>query len=136
MDRETILPLRVADAAAGVRHVFVRDLVLDAMIGVHRHEKRRRQPIRINLDLEVREGREPPADRLDQVVDYEALVEGVKAMIADGHVNLVETLAEGVAALCLSDRRVLSARVRIEKLKVLKEAESVGVEIERRQLSH
>ena len=129
----TIHPLRLADAENGVRHVFVRDLVVQAEIGVHRHEKRRRQPVRINIDLTVKESTQPLDDRVGNVVDYETLVEGVRAVIEAGHINLVETLAEQIAGLALFDNRVLSARVRVEKLQVMKDAESVGVEIERRR---
>jgi dihydroneopterin aldolase len=129
----TVHPLRLADAENGVRHVFVRDLVVQAEIGVHRHEKRRRQPVRINIDLTVKESNQPLDDRVGNVVDYETLVEGVRAVIEAGHINLVETLAEQIAGLALFDNRVLSARVRVEKLQVMKDAESVGVEIERRQ---
>jgi dihydroneopterin aldolase len=58
---------------------------------------------------------------------------GIKAVVADGHINLVETLADRIAGVCLSDHRVLSAKVRIDKLDVFKEAFSVGVEIERQR---
>lgn len=126
-----IQPLRIADAREGVRHVFVRDLMLDARIGVHRHEKKQDQRIRVNLDLAVREGKPQSRDRLDEVVCYEKIVLAVRALVADGHVNLVETLAERVAALCLQDARVRSARVRVEKLDVFADVASVGVEIER-----
>jgi dihydroneopterin aldolase len=131
-----VQPLRIADAREGVRHVFVRDLMLDARIGVHRHEKKKQQRIRVNLDMAVREGpmREGSPrmrDQLDEVVCYEKIVVAVRALIGQGHVNLVETLAERVAALCLQDARVISARVRVEKLDVFEDATSVGVEIER-----
>ncbi len=129
----TVHPLRLADAENGVRHVFVRDLVVQAEIGVHRHEKRGRQPVRINIDLTVKESGQPLSDRLENVVDYETLVEGVQALIGAGHINLVETLAEQIAGLALSDNRVVSTRVRVEKIQVMKDAESVGVEIERRR---
>ncbi|MDA0368046.1 MAG: dihydroneopterin aldolase [Proteobacteria bacterium] len=128
-----IQPLRLADAESGVRHVFVRDLVLQAEIGVHRHEKRRQQPIRVNIDLTVKEDARPLDDRLENVVDYETLIEGVRRLIGAGHINLVETLAEQIAGLALSDSRVITTRVRVEKLQVVKDAESVGVEIERRR---
>jgi|DEB0MinimDraft_6_1074348.scaffolds.fasta_scaffold102863_2 dihydroneopterin aldolase len=129
----TVHPLRLADAENGVRHVFVRDLMVQAEIGVHRHEKRQRQPVRINIDLTVRETGQPIDDRLENVVDYETLVDGVRALIGAGHINLVETLAEQIAGLALSDNRVVATRVRVEKVQVMKDAESVGVEIERRR---
>jgi dihydroneopterin aldolase len=89
--------------------------------------------VRINIDLAVKEGSQPLDDRVGNVVDYETLVEGVRAVIEAGHINLVETLAEKIAGLALFDNRVFSARVRVEKLQVMKDAESVGVEIERRR---
>jgi dihydroneopterin aldolase len=130
-ERPKIQPLRIADAKRRIRHVFVRDLELNANIGVYHREKGQLQPVRINLDLTVEETDGDIEDKLENVVDYGAVVEGIKAILAGGHLNLVETLAEKVAAHCLADKRVKVARVRIEKLKVLAEAQSVGVEIER-----
>jgi len=120
-----------ADAAKGTRHLLVRDLVLAARIGVHAREHRAPQRVRLNLDLEVAGSGPPLGDDLAQVVDYEALIERVRRLVASRHVNLVETLAEQVAALCLDDPRVRSARVRVEKLDVIPDAAAVGVEIER-----
>jgi dihydroneopterin aldolase len=126
-----VQPLRIADAAHAIRHVFVRDLVLQAAIGVHRHEHDRTQPIRINIDLTVSEDAAPIGDRLEAVVDYEHVINGIRAIVAEGHVRLVETLAERVARFALSDGRVRAVRVRIEKLDIVPDAASVGVEIER-----
>lgn len=124
-------PLRIASAANAIRHVFVRDLLLDAHIGVHRHEEDRPQPIRVNIDLTVSEDAAPIGDLLENVVDYEHVVNGVRAIVAEGHLRLVETLAERIAAFALEDARVRAVRVRIEKLKIIPDAASVGVEIER-----
>ena len=132
MTKATVIePLKVADAATGLRHVFVRDLVLPCNIGVHLHEKGRTQRVCINLDLGVWEGDGQHGDRLENVVCYENVVTRVRAVTADGHVNLAETLAERIAALCLQDSTCRSVRVRVEKLDVFEDAKSVGVEIER-----
>ncbi len=64
-------------------------------------------------------------------MNYAKIIDAVRALVARGRVNLVETLAEQVAGCCLVDRRVRRARVRVEKLDVIPEAASVGVEIER-----
>ncbi len=122
---------RLASAEAALRCVMLRDLVIQARIGVHEGEKRAAQRVRINLELAVREGEGAIGDRLASVYDYEPLVEGVRRIVASGHVNLVETLAERIAALCLADARVRIARVRVEKLDLFPDAVSVGVEIER-----
>jgi dihydroneopterin aldolase len=125
-----VQPLRIADAGTAIRHVFVRDLVLTCSIGVHGFEKNKPQRVRVNLDLAVREGSEI-GDDLANVVCYEGIVSTIRGLVAEGHVNLVETLAERIAATCLTDSRVRVARVRVEKLDVFADATSVGVEIER-----
>jgi dihydroneopterin aldolase len=122
--------MAIADAAKGILHLFVHDLVLACRIGVHAHERDRPQRVRLNLDLAVAETDQPPR-RLADVVDYAALVERVRGALSEGHVELVETVAERVAALCLEDPRVRSARVRVEKLQAVADAAAVGVEIER-----
>lgn len=125
-----VFPVRIADARNAIRHVFIRDLVLMCSIGVHRHERADRQRIRVNIDLAVRDDRDLDDD-LGNVVCYEKITLGVRGLLADRHVNLVETVAEEIAAMCLEDGRVGSVRVRVEKLDILPDAASVGVEIER-----
>lgn len=117
--------------SAGLRHVFIRDLVLPCNIGVHRHEKDGPQRVRINLDLTVREGDAPINDALGNVVCYEDVATGVRTIVGTGHINLVETLAERLASFCLQDTRIEAVRVRVEKLDVFPDAASVGVEIVR-----
>ncbi len=131
MTSSSVILVRIASAGRSLRHVFIRDLVLAGSIGVHRHEKETPQRVRINLDLAVDESGQPIDDDINNVICYEQLAEGVGDIVGRGHVNLVETLAENIAAMCLEDLRVRSARVRVEKLDILEGAESVGVEIER-----
>ncbi len=120
-------------AGPGVRHVFLRDMLLMASIGVHPHEHGGPQRVRVNVDMAVRDWlvQDGAADRLDDVVDYERVADAVRAIVAAGHVRLVETMAERIARACLEDARVLRAWVRVEKLDVFADAASVGVEIER-----
>lgn len=128
---DNVYPLRIADAKNSIRHVFVRDLELDAHIGVYRHEHGRSQPIRINVDLAVKEVEQPISDSLQNVVDYEKVVRDIQRIVSKGHLKLVETLADLIAEACLQDQRILTARIRIEKLQAIDEARGVGVEIER-----
>lgn len=131
VSKPIIEPLKIADAAAGLRHVFVRDLVVSCNIGIHQHEKGQPQRVRINVDLGVLEGLTPHGDRLENVVCYEDVVTRVRGIVADGHINLAETLAERIAAVCLQNPMCRSARVRVEKLDVFEDANGAGVEIER-----
>jgi dihydroneopterin aldolase len=116
-------------APARLARVFLRDLVLQAVIGVHRHEVTGPQRIVVNIDLAVRLAQGPPKDRLPEVVDYEDIANGVRAIVAEGHVKLVETLAERIAEFCLRDPRVIEARIRVEKPAAITDARGAGVEI-------
>tara|TARA_B100001123_G_scaffold238124_1_gene266698 strand:- start:1851 stop:2294 length:444 start_codon:yes stop_codon:yes gene_type:complete len=122
-------PLSQKPLEALTRKVFINDLVLDCLIGVHRHEKDGCQRIRINIELTVVENAAPIEDKLSNVLCYENLIGRVRKLVSTGHVNLVETLAQRLADLCLSEPQVNTARVRIEKLDVFLDAASVGVEI-------
>jgi 7,8-dihydroneopterin aldolase/epimerase/oxygenase len=130
MKPAALQPLRIADAARAIRHVFIRNLEVLAHIGIHGHERGKLQPVRINVDLAV-EDAAVLEDRLEKVVDYEAITAKIRGLVAAGHINLAETLAERVAQACFEDSRVKTARVRVEKLHALPGAESAGVEIER-----
>lgn len=122
---------RIADASQGLRHVFVRDMIITCLIGVYDHEHTTPQRVCINVDLGVSERQTVTGDRLAEVVCYEQITNRVRSIAQDGHVNLVETLAERIAAICLQDPRVRTARVRVEKLDVISDVAAVGVEIER-----
>ena len=121
----------VASASSRLRHVFVRDLEIMALIGIYDHEKVKAQRIIVNIDLSVHEAKGPVTDEISHVVSYEIIAKKVEGIVAEGHVNLVETLAEKFAEACLRDKRVAAARVRIEKPDIIPNAKSVGVEIER-----
>ena len=124
----TNLPTHLANK---LRRVFVKDLVLDCLIGVHKHERDGLQRVQINLNLMVLESSIPIDDQLSNVLCYEGLVVKVRQLATSGHVNLVETLAERLADLCLDQPNVQSVKVQVEKLDVFSDAMSVGVEINR-----
>lgn len=119
-------------AAPGVRHVFLRDMVLQASIGWYAHEHGVTQRVRINIDLGVEEDADT-SDYLGRVVSYETVAAAVRAIAAAGHIKLVETLAERIAAACLADPRVLFAHVQVEKPDVFPDAAAAGVAIVRRR---
>jgi dihydroneopterin aldolase len=137
MEPSTMANATLANARNGLRHVFLRNLMLQANIGIYAHEHTGPQRVRVNVDLAVvDEGASQPGapvgrDELSRVVNYELVANAVREIIANGHVKLVETLAERVAEACLSDPRIRTVRVRVEKLDILPDAESVGVEVER-----
>jgi 7,8-dihydroneopterin aldolase/epimerase/oxygenase len=118
---------------AKLYRILVRDLVLKCLIGIHPHELLAPQRVRVNVEMAVLEQAGPLSDDIANVVSYEDVIEGIKYLLAQGHINLVETLAEQIGDLCLVDPRVRNVRIRVEKLDVYAEAASVGIEIERRR---
>ena len=130
---------RIASHEAGVRHVFLRDMVLSASIGIYPHEHGSKQRVRINVDLGVDDdtalaGIAVGPDELARVVDYEKIANRVRTIVGSGHTRLVETLAERLAEACLIDGRVKSVRICVEKLDIFADAVSAGVEIERQRI--
>ena len=108
------------------QRVFVRGLRLRAEIGVHAHEHGRTQPLIVDVELDAELG---GADRLADTLNYETVVAHAEAVLAGGHLQLVETFADRLARACLADPRVRRARVRAEKPDALPEAEGAGFEL-------
>jgi len=107
--------------------VFVTGLRVQAEIGVYRHEIGKRQPLSVDVELEVPLA---GADRLADTVNYETILKAAQAIAAEGHIELVEAFAERLARACMADRRVSRARVRVEKpLALAPDAVAAGAEI-------
>ncbi len=125
----------MASATRGLRRVFIRDLVLPARIGIHDHERAQAQPVIINVDASVEEAVEgadtTTTGTIADVVCYETLTKQIKEVLAGGHTDLVEALAEKIADRLLVDARIIRLRIRLEKPEAIAEAAGVGVEIER-----
>ena len=109
--------------------VFMHDLVLDVEIGVYTNEKGVTQRVRFSVDVDVIPATIAIEDDIRRAFDYDTIIKGIKDIVARGHINLVETLAEEVARHCLAHPRASSVKVVIEKLD--KEPGAVGVEIVR-----
>jgi dihydroneopterin aldolase len=131
----TKLPLAKHDRAPSpasqpkilVTKVFVRGLAIEAEIGVYPHERGRRQPLIVDVELDVAAaGWRALAD----TVNYETIVAAARAVAAAGHIGLVESFAQRLAQACFAEPRVLRAQVRVEKpLALAPHAAAAGVEI-------
>ena len=108
--------------------IFVRDFVLPVRIGTYARERDKPQNVRFNVDVKVLRASHAPEDMRD-VFSYDVITDGIRMIVAQEHIALVEMLAERIAALVLTHPRVASATVRVEKLDVGPGA--VGVEIVR-----
>jgi dihydroneopterin aldolase len=109
-----------------LQRVFVRGLRLEAAIGVYAHEHGRTQPLLVDVELDA----ELRLDgRLSSTINYEAVVTAAQAVLAGGHVQLVETFAEQLAQACLEDHRVRRVRIRAEKPEAFAAAAGAGFEL-------
>lgn len=115
--------------ASAIRHtglvVFARGVQIEAEIGVYPHERGQAQPLIVDIEATL-----APAliEHLAQTLNYEALAGAARDLAAAGHIDLVETYAQRLAATCLADPRVLKVRVRVEKPRALPGAAAAGVE--------
>lgn len=131
-DRGNVAQGHVTGTEVTAQRIIVRDLSLSCRIGVTAEERARRQRIRLNLTVEVVP--DPPSeDRIAEVVHYGHLVDRVRRTCLQANVQLLETLAEQVAANCFFDPRILSVRVRVEKLDRYADVGGIGIELERRR---
>lgn len=121
---KTPLPARLA---APAYRVFVRDLLLEASIGVHDYEKTAPQRVRVNVEMDVQAGAVLLDDDLRNVVCYDEVIQAIHELARGPHIQLAETMAERILELCLADERVRRAAVTVEKLDVYANAGAVGV---------
>ncbi|MHB8529652.1 MAG: dihydroneopterin aldolase [Caulobacteraceae bacterium] len=120
-------PVQSAAAKVVVTKVFVRGLTVKARIGVYPREKRRRQPLIVDVELDIAAG---GWRALADTVNYEGIAERAKAIAASGHIGLVESFAHRLVEACFEEPRVMRARVRVEKPRALApDAAAAGVEI-------
>ena len=118
------------DAALGTDKIFVRDFVLPVEIGAYSFEHGHTQKVRFDVTADVLRVTDHPED-MRHVFSYDIIMDGIRTIVARGHVQLSETLAEDVAALVLEHPRVTRVAVRVEKLEL--GPGGVGVEIERKK---
>jgi dihydroneopterin aldolase len=116
------------DRASRADRVFVRDFVLPVSIGAYRSERADPQRVRFDVEAFVQRGTHMPADMRD-VLSYDIITDGIRRIVAEGHVELTETLAERIAGLVLGQPRVAKVVVRVAKLDIGPGA--AGVEITR-----
>jgi len=111
--------------------IHIRDLRLRAVIGVYPEERRDRQELVFNLELQTDLRQAGKSDRLEDTVDYKALKQRVIALVEASEYFLLEKLAEEVALACLATPGVTGVRVVVDKPGALRFARSVAVDITR-----
>lgn len=124
-------PLQETESRPVTRRVFVRDLELPAHIGAFDSERGKSQTIRISImaEMDAKQDSSDPLTGLDRVVRYDRLVKGIRDILAEGHYELAETLADRIAKMMLGFPAVRLAEVRIEKPEAIESAKGAGAEV-------
>jgi dihydroneopterin aldolase len=115
---------------ADCRRLFVRNLVVDANIGIHAVEKEGAQRLTLDVDLYVPLAVSTPRhDRIHEVVDYDFIRLTIRHRIEQGHINLQETLVDDIARTLLAHPAVRAVRVASAKPDVYADVDAVGIEV-------
>ncbi|MFN7778793.1 MAG: dihydroneopterin aldolase [Betaproteobacteria bacterium] len=115
---------------AHCRRLFLREVLMDANIGIHAAERAAAQRLVVNVDVFVTLAVSTPRhDKIAEVLDYDFVRDTVRRRIAQGHINLQETLVDDLATALLAHAGVAAVRVASEKPDVYDDVEAVGVEV-------
>ncbi len=116
------------------RKVVIKNLILNIFIGIHDFEKKKKQKVRFNIEVETNPNTKPSNKDFSTIIDYETLVNKIKALVKKQHHELLEELAENTFKIIFQNKLVKKANVKLEKLHIIKETESVGVNITKYRL--
>ena len=125
-----IVELKPAKYKSSVkRTVFINDFIIEEIIGIHKHEKIKKQKIKFNIVLEVNQNSVPDENNIKSIVDYEKITIKLENLTKNAKYNFLESLAEDSFKEIFEDKRINSAKIKIEKPEAIKNAKSVGVEV-------
>ena len=111
------------------RAVFIKDFIIEEIIGIHEHEKIKKQKIKFNIVLDVNQSFVPDEKDIKSIVDYEKITNKLENLTKSKKYNFLESLAEDSFGEIFEDKRIDSAKIKIEKPEAIKNAKSVGVEV-------
>lgn len=111
--------------------IFIRDLALRCIIGLYPEERINKQDVIINVTMTTDLSAAGKSDDLNDTVDYKAIKLNILEFAENSSFNLIESLAEGIAQICLKDPKVQNTTVTIDKPGALRFCRSVAVEVTR-----
>ena len=116
------------------RKVVIKNLILNIFIGIHDFEKKKKQKVRFNIEVETNPNTKPSNKDFSTIVDYETLVNKIKELVKKQHHELLEELTENIFKIIFQNKLVKKANIKLEKLHIMRESESVGVDITKNRL--
>ena len=115
------------------KKILIKELVLDLKLGYYDFEKEKPQKVKFNLEVDY-EDKKPTSDKdIKSIVNYGQVVKLIKKLTKNKHYNFLETLAEDVFDILFKDKRIGKIMLKIEKLEILKDCSSVGIQITKKR---
>jgi dihydroneopterin aldolase len=127
-----MLPARPYNRAT-MEAIVIRDLRVEALIGIHLRERHVTQTVSVDLEIGIPGAAVFKSDKVADTIDYEQVALRIKALAGSGHFRLVETFAERIARLLIDDLGAPWVKVSVAKIGILANAKFVGVTIERKR---
>ena len=115
------------------KKILINELILDLKLGYYDLEKEKSQKVKFSLNIDY-EDKKPTSDKdIKSIVNYGQVVKLIKKLTKNKHYNFLETLAEDVFDILFKDKRIGKIMLKIEKLEILKDCSSVGIQITKKR---
>ena len=115
------------------KKILIKDLILNLKLGYYNFEKDKPQKVKFTLGVDYRD-KKPTNDKdLKSIVNYDKIVRLIKKLVKNKHYNFLETLAEDVFDELFKDKRIDKITLQIEKLEIMKDCSSVGIQISKKR---
>ena len=129
-----IIRLKLKEKYKYKRKVFIKNLILNVLIGIHNFEKKKKQRVRFNIEVITNPDIKPSNKDLSTILNYEDLIDKIKLLVKKQHHELIEDLAENMFEIIFQNRLVKKINIKIEKLDIIKNSESVGIEFSKSKI--
>ena len=115
------------------KKILIKELILDLKLGYYNFEKDKTQKVKFSLEIDY-EDKKPTNDKdIKSIVNYAQVVKLISKLAKNKHYNFLETLAEDVFDVLFKDKRIAKITLKIEKLEIIKECASVGIQITKKR---
>ncbi len=115
------------------KKILIKELILDLKLGYYDFEKENSQKVKFNLEVDYEDKKPTSDDDIKSIVNYGKLVKLIKKLTKNKHYNFLETLAEDVFDVLFKDKRIGKITLQIEKLEILKDCTSVGIQVTKKR---
>ena len=129
-----IIKLKIKESFKCKRKVIIKNLVLNIFIGIHNFEKKKKQRVRFNIEVITNPNLKPNNKDLTTILNYEDLINKIKFLVKKQHHELIEDLAENIFKIIFQNKLVKKTSIKIEKLDIIKNSESVGIEFSKSKI--